>query len=95
MPLSPSFPQSSSVRRKKRDRIIRKVGRIEETIQELEETLRQLDWRLGDPSVYADPVQVAAVQSEQSTHREQLDALYADWERLSDELAAVEDLLAD
>ena len=82
-------------RRKKRDRIIRKVGRIEETIQEQEEALRQLDWRLGDPEVYADPVQVAAVQSEQSTHREQLDALYADWERLSDELAAVEDLLAD
>ena len=82
-------------RRKKRDRILRKVGRIEESIQEQEEALRQLDWRLGDPAVYADPIQVAAVQAEQSTHRGQLDALYADWERLSDELAAVEDLLAD
>ena len=82
-------------RRKKKDRIVRKISRIEETIQEQEEALRQLDWRLGDPAVYADPVQVAAVQSEQQTHREQIDALYADWERLSDELASVEDLLAD
>ena len=82
-------------RRKQRDRIVRKSTRVEEKIQSHEAALVQLDWRLGDPAVYSDADQVTQVQSEQATLRSELEVLYADWERLSDELAAVEDLLAD
>ena len=82
-------------RRKQRDRIARKSARVEEKIQSHEAALVQLDWRLGDPTVYSDADQVTQVQGEQATLRSELEGLYADWERLSDELAAVEDWLAD
>jgi ATP-binding cassette subfamily F protein 3 len=87
--------QQQREQRKSRDRIARRIGRLENEIQEREQVLTRLDWRLGDPGVYSDPQQVAAIQAEQAQEREIIDRLYAEWERHSDELAALDDLLAD
>jgi len=87
--------QADRQRRKSRDRIARRIERIEEEIHAHEQSLTQLDWRLGDPTVYADPERVVEVQSEQARIRETVDGLYAEWEQKSDELAALDDLLAD
>jgi ATP-binding cassette subfamily F protein 3 len=94
-PATKAERQAERERRKTRDKIARRITRLEEEIHAHEEALTRLDWRLGDPSVYADAEQVAGIQAEQSQTREKVDALYAEWERHSDELAALDDLLAD
>jgi ATP-binding cassette subfamily F protein 3 len=80
-------------RRKSRDRITRRIERTEEEIHERERALEQLEWRLGDPAVYADADALGAVQADQVAQRGAIDELYAAWERLSDELAALDDLI--
>ncbi len=80
-------------RRKNRDRITRKIERSEREIHENEQSVVRLEWRLGDPAVYSEPEKVAAIQAEQSELRRTIDDLYAAWERLSDELAALDDLI--
>jgi len=80
-------------RRKSRDRIARKIGSCEEQIHAREKASEQLDWKLGDPAVYSDAEALTSVQAEQAELRGAIDDLYAEWERLSDELAALDDLI--
>ena len=87
--------QHDRTRRKNRDKTARRVVKLEEQIQEQERSLEALEWRLGDPAVYSEPEALATIQSEQATIREAIAGLYAEWERESDELAALEDLLDD
>jgi len=87
--------QQDRARRKNRDKTARRVAKIEEEIHEKERALEALDWRLGDPSVYSEPEALTTIQAEQTALRETIAGLYAEWERESDELAALEDLLAD
>ncbi len=87
--------QRERERRKNRDRLARRSAKVEEEIQAHEQTLTQLDWKLGDPSVFADAEQVTSIHEEQTGLREKIDGLYAEWERLNDELAALDDLLPD
>jgi ATP-binding cassette subfamily F protein 3 len=93
-PLNKAERQLERERRKNRDKLTRRIERLEGEIQGREKELEAIEWRLGDPQVYSDPERVSAVTAEQAELREATDALYAEWERLSDELAALDDLLA-
>ena len=65
--------------------------RRKQEIQEREKELQNQEWRLGDPEVFKDPERIGEVQVEKDRIQEVIDGLYAGWERLSDELAALED----
>jgi ATP-binding cassette subfamily F protein 3 len=85
--------QRTRERRKQRDRIVRKSEQLEQEIAGLEQQVEALDWRLGDPAVASDAAQLGEIHAEQSTLREQIDERYASWERLTDELTALDDLI--
>ena len=78
-------------RRKSRERTSRKVEKLEARIAEAEERKESLTWRLGDPEIYRDAERSQALQGEQETLTGEIELLYRDWERLSDELAALDD----
>jgi ATP-binding cassette subfamily F protein 3 len=80
-------------RRKNRDRIARKIGKCEEQIHAREKETERLEWKLGDPTIHSDAEALAGVQAEQALLRAAIDDLYGEWERLSDELAALDDLI--
>ena len=84
--------QQQRQRRKVRDRTARRIERIEREIHEREGELGALDWKLGDPDVYSRSERIAEIQAEQARMREAIDTLYAEWERLSDELASLDDV---
>jgi ATP-binding cassette subfamily F protein 3 len=91
--LSKEERQQERERRKNRDRVTRRIGRVEGEIQEREQALEQLSWQLGDPAVSSDADRLSEVHAEQQALQTAIDDLYAEWERLSDEAAALEDLL--
>ncbi len=84
--------QRDRERRKARDRTTRRLERIEQEIQRQEQEFESFDWRLGSPEVYSDPDRVSEIQAEQARLRQAIDTLYDDWERLSDELSALDDV---
>jgi ATPase subunit of ABC transporter with duplicated ATPase domains len=78
-------------RRKERERIERRVARLEVDIHEKEAALEALNWKLGAPEIASDASQLIALQGERDETRDAIDGLYADWERLADEIAALDD----
>ncbi|HPG26531.1 MAG TPA: ABC-F family ATP-binding cassette domain-containing protein, partial [Myxococcota bacterium] len=80
--------QRERERRKDRDRVARRIEKLEGQIAEEEERKESLSWKLGDPEVYRDAERLLALQAEQSTLEGEIETLYREWERLSDELAA-------
>ncbi len=60
---------------------------IEGAIQELEETMAELERRLTDPSVLADPPQLADLGRQHKAAGDELSALYNQWETLTEQLA--------
>jgi ATP-binding cassette subfamily F protein 3 len=85
--------QQTRERRKNRDKVTRRIGRVEEEIQEREQSLEQLSWQLGDPAVATDAERLTAINADQQALQTEIDDRYAEWERLSGELAALDDLL--
>ncbi len=63
---------------------INRISRIEDEISELEDSIARIDSAFADPEVATDPVRLGELSSEQTEIREKLDALYAEWEELSD-----------
>ena len=45
----------------------------------------------GSPEVTSDPEQLMALEVRRSELQGQIDTLYSEWERLTDELSAIED----
>jgi ATP-binding cassette subfamily F protein 3 len=78
-------------RRKTREKTARKIEKLEGRIAQEEARKEALAWRLGEPEVYRDAERSRALQSEQREIEAAIEALYLDWERLSDELAALEE----
>jgi ATP-binding cassette subfamily F protein 3 len=77
--------------RREREKTARKLEKLEARIAEEEERKEALGWRLGEPEVYRDAERSRALQSEQREIEATIETLYLDWERLSEELAALED----
>ena len=82
-------------RRKERDRLRRKLEKLEALIAEREGAAEHLGHRLGDPEIWKDPAQVQALEAERTTTRSEMEADYAEWERLAAELEAVEEALGE
>jgi ATP-binding cassette subfamily F protein 3 len=74
--------------RKARERTQRKLARIEEQIGEKEAQVEELGARLGDPAVYSDYARLHEVETERDAAKDEVAALYAQWEALAAELEA-------
>jgi len=76
-------------RRKHRDRLDRKIEKLEERIAAEEERKTTVTARLAEPEVYQDHERIQQIQREEREVEEAIQALYAEWEALSEELAAL------
>ncbi len=76
-------------RRKSRDRLSRKIERLEEQIAAQEERKATVTARLAEPDVYQDHERIRQVQAEEREVEDAIEALYAEWEAQSEELAAL------
>jgi ATP-binding cassette subfamily F protein 3 len=85
-----SGAQRSREERKARERSERKLARLEEQIGEKEAQLEELAARLGDADVYSDYARVREIESERDALKDEVAALYAQWEALAAELEAAD-----
>jgi ATP-binding cassette subfamily F protein 3 len=85
--------QREREQRKSRDRTARQIERIETEIERREAELEAATWRMGDPAVYSSPEPLQEAQADQARLQALIDELYRDWERLSVEVAALDDAL--
>jgi len=92
--LSKAERAAQRARRKAHDKIQRRIERIEELIEQEERSLEALGWKLGDPKIASDAVQLQELQGERVAVQQLIEEQYRDWERLSDELSALADGLA-
>jgi len=76
-------------RQKARDRIARKIEKLEERIADEESRKEAITAQLATPEVYQDHERIQAVQREESELGLAIDSLYAEWESLSEELAGL------
>ncbi|MEM9174495.1 MAG: ABC-F family ATP-binding cassette domain-containing protein [Myxococcota bacterium] len=77
-------------RRKERDRLARRIAKLEERIAEDEARKESVTARLADPEIYADPARVQEVQAEEAAIEAEIGAGYEAWEQLSETLARLE-----
>ena len=84
--------QQERERRKSRDKITRRVTRLEEEIQTAESELESLGWKLGEPDLYKDVERMRELTLAKESAEADLAEKYAEWERLSDELGALDDI---
>ena len=82
-------------RRKARDKLARQVSRLEQEIQSAETELESIGWKLGDPELYKDVDRRRALAEAKDALEATLAERYTEWERLSDEMAALEDIAPD
>ena len=79
--------QRERERRKNRERDVRKLEKLEARIAEEEARIESLKQSFAAPEVYQDHERLRALQAEQSRFESELEALYREWESLSDSLA--------
>jgi len=77
--------------RKEREKTSRKIERLETQLSEKEEQKDALTWKLGEPEIYQDPKRSQILRGEQMQLTGEIEALYQDWERLSNELSTLDD----
>jgi ATP-binding cassette subfamily F protein 3 len=81
-----SDAQRSREERKARERLERRLARLEEQIGEKEAQVEALGARLGDADVYSDYERVREIEAERDALEDEVAALYAQWEALGAEL---------
>ena len=79
--------QRERERRKGRERDARKLQKLEARIAEEEARIESLKQSFAAPEIYQDHERLRALQAEQSRFESELEALYREWESLSDSLA--------
>ncbi len=84
--------QEERERRKLRDRLARQIERLEAEIQDAEGEVESLGWKLGDPDLYKDVDRMRELTQARHDLEARVAERYAEWERLSDEMAALADL---
>jgi ATP-binding cassette subfamily F protein 3 len=78
-------------RRKAQERITRRIARLEKEIAESEAKHESLAWQLGSPENASNVTRLQEIQAGQADLQARIDDLYRDWERLADELQALND----
>ena len=73
-------------RYRQRKQVEDRLAPIEDEVGRLELRTRELEAAQGDPQVYSDPDRAREVGREKGEIDQRLRQLYADWERLADEL---------
>jgi ATP-binding cassette subfamily F protein 3 len=84
--------QRERARRKARDRITRRIDRIEEEILEREREVEALGWKLGAPEVYRDAERLRRLEADRAALQAEIEARYRDWENLADQLSELEEI---
>ena len=79
--------QQRRERRRARERDARRLEKLEGRIAEEEARIEALKQSFAAPEVYQDHVRLRALQAEQTRFEAELEALYRDWETLSESLA--------
>jgi ATP-binding cassette subfamily F protein 3 len=79
--------EQEKARRKATERARRQLATTEAAVETAEHDLTALDERLASPDVYSDGEQVREIEAERARLQQEIERLYADWERLG---AAVE-----
>ena len=79
--------------KKRRDQIHRRIERLEEDILEREKQHETLQWEAGSQDVFRDPERVREIERLRQENQDQIASGYRNWERLADELAALDDAL--
>jgi ATP-binding cassette subfamily F protein 3 len=69
--------------KKRREKAMRELGKLEVCIAKLEEELEALGLQLADPGIWNDPEQARPIETERADKQESLDGLYDQWEELS------------
>ncbi|MBW1884943.1 MAG: ABC-F family ATP-binding cassette domain-containing protein, partial [Deltaproteobacteria bacterium] len=77
--------------RRTREKTARRIEKLETQIGEDEQRREALNWSLGDPAVYQDAERTRRLRSEQAELGVEIEALYLEWESLSEMLAALDD----
>jgi len=81
-----SEPQAAKAK-KPRDNTQRKARerqeKLEREIESLEAAIARLDWLAADPEIAKDGERMREIAAERRGHKEKLDALYPEWERIS------------
>jgi ATP-binding cassette subfamily F protein 3 len=78
--------QKERERAKQHERVRRRIAALEADILERESQVENLGWRLGDPDVHRDGDRVRELEGQRSGLREEIAALYRDWEGLAGQL---------
>jgi len=81
-------------RKKAHDRVKRRAQKLEEQIQQAESQLVSLGWKLDHPEIASDAERLQQLVDERAQVQQAIDDLYREWERLTDELAALADGLS-
>jgi ATP-binding cassette subfamily F protein 3 len=76
--------------RKTHDRLNRKIEKIETKIAEEEARLEIVTAQHADPEVFQNPDRIQAVQTEEVELKSLIEALYEEWEQLSEELSELD-----
>ncbi len=63
---------------------LNRIARTEEEISEYEARIAEIDAAFADPAVATDPARLADLNAEQTGIRKKLEALYEEWEKLSE-----------
>ena len=77
-------------RRKRRDKLGRRIEAIEADILEREASIERLGWELGAPEAWKDPERVRTLEGERSEIQAGVDELYREWERLAAEVEVLD-----
>jgi ATP-binding cassette subfamily F protein 3 len=85
--------QRQRAQRREREKTARKIEKLETLLTEKEEEKDALTWKLGEPTVYQDPKQSQVLREEHTQLTEEIETLYREWDRLSDELCALDDAI--
>ena len=104
-PLSPGAPETGNAetplshkerrlvereQRRAREKLARRIEQAETAIVEAEARQEALEHRLAEPEVYQDADLSRSVQAELGEAKREVEAAYAEWERLSEEAASTE-----
>ena len=82
-------------RRKAHDRTNRKIEKIEAKLIEEEARREEVTAQHADPGVYQNPDRILAVQAQEAELNQQIESLYEEWERLSEELSELGESVDD
>ena len=75
------------LRQESRKQLESRLKAVEEAIGDTEQLISDLENSMGDPEVYRDGEKAAAIAREHQAAKDRLDALYEEWEELSEAVA--------